>query len=249
MQDGRVRIRIPTTIRTSGFHLHACHVETTLQCLDDIVFHVFTTASGKNLDHCLTVCYINDGEITAGLHYVRVGGYHAYYSVMAGVDGIDEVVLNFNGHLLCRCCYFLGKELNICLNTFVLAVEVFEPLVYKFLQGFDVLFGECQHNLCFIRNDITHLTTMPRGKTCVQLFHCLTDETHHEFVGIGTSLVNLQSAVSAAQSFQCDTDSCIFRVCVYFLIAHGGSDVDTASRADDELAPMLGVKIHEDITL
>ena len=47
VQDGRLGVGVPATIRTGSLYLHTSHVETSLDCLHDIILHVLTATSGE----------------------------------------------------------------------------------------------------------------------------------------------------------------------------------------------------------
>ena len=168
---------------------------------------------------------------------------------MATIDGINEVVLYFNGHFHLRGFHILSNKLYASLDMTELIDEVFLPVGHEFLQCLDVLLGECEHGLGLEGDGITHVAALPAGQTGLAFLDGFAHHAHQLFVGIGTSLVNLQSGVTATESFQRDLHGSIFRVGFHFLVIQCGCDVDTTGRTNHELAPCLGVEVEENVAL
>ena len=168
---------------------------------------------------------------------------------MAGVDGIDEVILNLHGHLLLGCRDVLDKELYAALYLLVLVLEILQPVGYEIAQGLHVLLGQREFGDGLEGDGVAHVAALPAGKTGVELFDGLADKAYHEFVGVAAALVNLQSGVAAAQALQRDAHGSVVGVGVSLLVVEGGGDVDATGGADDKLAPVLGVEVHEDVAL
>ena len=128
-------------------------------------------------------------------------------------------------------------------------MEVLLPVGAQLFQGFDVLLRQREHGLGLEGDGVTHVTTLPAGQTCVEFLDSFADDTYHQFVGIGTPFVNLQSRVSAAQALDGDAYCGIVLVGLHLLIVERGGDVDTASASDDEFSPVLGVEVQQDVAL
>ena len=77
----------------------------TFQCLHNIVLHVLTTAASQDLQCCLTILDVDDGEVAGGLHNVGIAGDHTYHTIVTGVDRVDQVVLDFLRNLCLRSLY------------------------------------------------------------------------------------------------------------------------------------------------
>ena len=127
--------------------------------------------------------------------------------------------------------------------------EVFLPVGHEFLQCLDILLGECEHGLGLEGDGIAHVAALPASQTGLAFLDGFTHHAHQLFVGIGASLVNLQSGVTATESLECDFHSCILRIGLHLFIIQRGSDVDTTGRANHELAPCFGVEVEEDVAL
>ena len=112
---------------------------------------------------------------------------------MAAIDGIEQVVLNFLGHLSCGSLNVLGEELDVLLDCTILVVEQSAPLGYVFLQSLNVLLRQCEHCRALERDGIAHVAAVPCSEACTVLGDGLVYEASHELVGIAASLVNLQS--------------------------------------------------------
>ena len=61
--------------------------------------------------------------------------------------------------------------------------------------------------------------------------------------------MNLQARVAATQTFQRHLHGHVVGVGLHLLVFEGGGDVDATGTADDELAPSLGVEVHQDVAL
>ena len=249
VQDLAIRIRIPSAIATVGLHLHASHIETALQHVHDIVFHVLTTGSWKDLDQCLAFTDVDDSEVRARLHHVGIRRNHAHHAVMTSIDGADEVVLNLHGHLHLRCLHILGIELNTGLNTLVFVDKVSFPVIYQLFQGLHVLLRQREHHLSLEWDGIAHVTTVPAGQSCLALLDSLSNEAHHQFIGIASTLMNLQSGVSTTESFECHLHGHILWVGLHLFVFQCSGEVDSTSRANHEFPPCLRVEVQQDVTL
>ena len=122
---------------------------------------------------------------------------------MTGIDGIDKVVLNLHGHLCLRCFHLFCEELNTALDVLELIFEVIFPVSHQFLQIIHILLRKCQHNFSLERDCIAHVSTVPSSQTSFALLDGLTDEAYHHLIGIATTFVDLQTGMTATQSFQC----------------------------------------------
>ena len=90
---------------------------------------------------------------------------------------------------------------------------------------------------------------MPCSKTCAILGDSLTNEASHKLVGVATSLVYLKTRVTTLQALDNDLYSSVLLVGSHFLIGESSSNIYTASRADNKLAPSLRVEIKEYIAI
>ena len=169
---------------------------------------------------------------------------------MTGEDGIDEVVLNLNRHFFGRRWHLLDDDLDaLWLYKLELVIEGFAPISSHLLDCSNILLGQRQHGLSLEGNGVTHIATPPASQSSFCLTDSLTNYLHQQLVGIASSFVNLQSAVSTTQVLHSDTYSSIFRIGVHFLIVQCSGDVDAACRANDKLSPMLGVEVQENVAL
>ena len=168
---------------------------------------------------------------------------------MASIDGIHQVVLDFHRHFCLGRSGFLGKELNAALNAAVFLGEGFLPFVHYIAERLHVLFRQCEHHFRLERDGIAHVSSMPRGQTSLTLGNGLSDEAHHEFVGIATSLVYFQPGVSATQSLEGYLHGRIVSISLRLLIIEFGSHVNAAGTSDDKLAPSFRVKIEQDVAM
>ena len=90
---------------------------------------------------------------------------------------------------------------------------------------------------------------MPDGQTRLTFLDGLAHEANHQLVGIAATLVDFQTRVAAFQALQRDAHGSVVGVGLHLFIIESGGDVDAASRADDELAPRLGVEVEQDVAL
>ena len=169
---------------------------------------------------------------------------------MAAVDGTDEIVLNLDGYLCRRRSHILDDDLDaLWLYNLILVVEGLLPVLSHFLEGIDILFRQRQHRLGLEGDCVAHVAAVPGAETSVQLVDGVEHDASHQFVGVAATFVNLQSGVTAAQSFHRDADGDVILVGLHLLIVQRGGDVDATGRADDELAPVLRVEVHQNIAL
>ena len=112
---------------------------------------------------------------------------------MNGIDGIHQIVLNLDRHLCLRGFNILRKELNTILYSLVFVDECVAPVIHHLLECLNILLGQCEHHLCLVGDGIAHVAAVPCGESGLTLGDCLAHETHHEFVGIGTTYIDLQS--------------------------------------------------------
>ena len=63
VQNLRVGIGIPAAIASCCLHFHACHRETALQGLHDIVLHILATRAGQDLDTGLATFDVDDSQV------------------------------------------------------------------------------------------------------------------------------------------------------------------------------------------
>ena len=188
-----VGIRIPTTIAARRLHLHTCHREATGYHCGDIILHVFARTAGEEFDDCLASLDVDDGEVAGCLNNVGISRDHAYHTVVNGIDGIHQIVLNLNRHLCLWTFHILCKELNTILYTLVFVDECVAPFIHHILQCLYILRGQCEHHLSVAGDGIAHIAAVPCGESGFTFGYCLAHETHHKFVGISASSINLQS--------------------------------------------------------
>ena len=243
-----VGIGIPATIAATELRLHTRHGEAALYHRGDILLHILTAGARQYLHHRLSSLNINDGEVGGSLYNVRIGGNHANHTIVAGVDGIHEIILNLLRHELCGTVDLLGEELHAFLNATELVLDGHTLGLNKRLEVLNIVLRQSQHHLSLERNSIAHITTMPGSQTSSALSDGLTHKAYHLLVGIGTSLVDLQSGMAATQALQRHLDSGIL-VIVNGLIFQCRSDVDATCRPDDELSPELGVEVDKNVAV
>ena len=168
---------------------------------------------------------------------------------MTGIDGIDEVVLNLHGHLRLRCFHLFCEELNTTLDVLELIFEVIFPVSHQFLQVIHILLRQCQHHFSLERDGVAHITTMPGSQTGFAFLDGLSNEAYHHLIGIATTFVDLQTRMTATQSFQSYLHGYVIGIRLHLFIFKRCGNINTTSRADHELTPCLGVEVHQDITV
>ena len=110
---------------------------------------------------------------------MRISGYHAYHTIVNGIDGIHKIVLNLFRQFHLRCLNVFSKELNVALYALVFVFKVSLPVCHQLFKSFDVLLWQCEHHHSLERNGVAHVSSMPRSKTCIEVGYCLSHETHH----------------------------------------------------------------------
>ena len=158
---------------------------------------------------------------------------------MTAIDGVNQVILNLNGHLHLRCLHILADHLDATLNTLILILEVLQPVGSKLLQGSHVLLWQCEHSLGLEWDGVTHVATLPAGQTSLALLDSLANQTNQKFICISTTLVNLQSRVSTTQALYSYLYCSIVGLGLYLLIVESSSYIDTTSATYNELSPVL----------
>ena len=88
---------------------------------------------------------------------------------------------------------------------------------------------------------------MPFSQSGIALAYSLTHEAHHLLVGIGTSLVDFQTAMTAFQALESDLHSLVTLLGISRLVFYRASDVNASSRANNHLTLILGVEVKEDV--
>ena len=249
VQNLGVGIRIPAAVRAGRFHLHACHVEAALQRVHDHHLHVLAARAGQHLQRCLATLDVDDGQVARCLHHVGVARNHAQHTVVAAVDGIHEVVLNLHGHLHLRCLHVFHDHLDAAFNVLILVGEGLQIVLCQLLQGGHVLLRQRQHHLSLEGDGVPHVAAMPCGQTDVALLDGIAHNLHHHLVGIAATLVNLQTAMTTAQTLQRHAHGSILSVRLHLFIFKRTGHVDTAGRANHELTPRLGVQVQQDVAL
>ena len=121
---------------------------------------------------------------------------------MASVDSVDDVVLNFLGHLVRGCLYSCSEELYAALDASIFVFESLFPFGNKLLQSLHVLLGQREHGLTLERNGVAHVAAVPCSKACLTLGYGVANEAHHELVGVGATLVNLKTGVATTQTLK-----------------------------------------------
>ena len=105
---------------------------------------------------------IDDGKVRRGLYHAGVGRDIADDTIVAGEDGINQVVLNLYGHFLGGCGYILYENFDpLWLNQFELVVEGLFPVFGHFFQRGNILLGQRQHGLGLEGNGVAHVATVP----------------------------------------------------------------------------------------
>ena len=149
---------------------------------------------------------------------------------MAGVDSVDNVVLNLLRQLRLRRLHILYENLNtLRLNEFELVVERSLPVSHHLLEGSDVLLRQGQHGFSLEGDGVTHVAAMPAGQTGLVLADGLAHHLHQQLVGVGATLVDLQSAVATTQVLHRHLHGSIVGVGIHLLVFQGSGDVDATS--------------------
>ena len=243
-----LRVRVPAAVLSAEDRLHTCHVETALQLGRDIVAHILPARAGQDLDGGLGRVDGDDGEVRGGLYHIRIRRDHTQYSIVTGIDGIDEVVLDFHWKKASGLFSLLDKKIHVRLDTLELVLDECLLAGDHLFQSRDIGLRQGKNDLCLERNGIAHIASFPACQPGIQFGDSLAYQAYHLLVGIGTSLVDFKARVSSTQPFQGNPDSCLL-VVDNLLVLQGRCDVDTAGRTDDELSPCLRIKIHEDVAV
>ena len=149
---------------------------------------------------------------------------------MAGIDGIDDVVLDFYGQLrLRRFCRFAEHLDALRLDEFEFIIEGGLPFVDHFLECIDILLGQGDDGLGLEGNGVAHVAAMPAGQPGVKLLDSLAYNLNHHLVGIAATFVDLQTAVSATQALDHNAHGYVLGIGIHLLVFQCGGDVDTAS--------------------
>ena len=196
MKNFAIGIWIPTAIAAARYNLHACHIEATFQGGDDIVFHVFTRTSCKNLEFGFSAFYVDNGKIGRCLYYVRIDRDEANYAVVTSIDGVYQVVLYFYRNLLFGSFYLNGNKLDVVFYGFKLVFKVFFPIIDKVFHVFNILFRHRENNFSLERNGIAHVSSMPRGQATSFFLDGFANKSDHKFVGIGTAFIDFKPRVA-----------------------------------------------------
>ena len=247
--DWAVEVRLPSSIVTAILNLHACHREAAFLHFLDVLHHRLATRTSQNQDACLAATNIDDAKIATRLDNRRDAGNVAKYAVVTSHDGIHEVVLNLFWNTTRRHCSRLNRQRDALFHTSELVVEDLLTIRCQLAEVVVVLHRNGQHDGSRARNGVAHVAALPRAEANLIIDNGLTDKASHQFVGIGATFIDFQAAVTSAQTLEhyLDRDVALFQF--DFLILHRGTDVDTSSRANHELAHRLVVDIQQDVAL
>ena len=80
---------------------------------------------------------------------------------MAGIDGVNDVVLNFLRQLILWSLHLFGKELYATLDGLVFIGEAGLPLFDKFLDSLYVLAWNGYYGLCLEWYGVAHVSSVP----------------------------------------------------------------------------------------
>ena len=157
-----VGVGVPAAIRAGGFDLHAGHRETTHEHRHHILLHILAARTGQDLNAGFAAADIDDGEVGTGLYDIGIGRDETDDAIVAGEDGIYEIVLNLGGHLFLRSVHILDDDLDaLWLDKFELVVERILPVGSHLFQCSDVLFGQGQHGLGLEGDGVAHVAAIP----------------------------------------------------------------------------------------
>ena len=166
---------------------------------------------------------------------------------MARHERIDKVVLNLFRHAAGRHCRQFDGHGDALFHASELFVEYILAVLSQLLQVVEVLHRDGQHNGCRAGNGVAHVATLPGAETCGVIDDSLTHEAGHQLVGIGTSRVDFQAAVTATQALEQHLHGDVTLLQGNGLVLNRSCDVHAASRTDDELAHRLVVDVQEDV--
>lgn len=99
--------------------------------------------------------------------------------------------------------------------------------------------------MCLARYGIPHISAFPACQAGFISCYCLTYKTYQQFVGIGTSLINLQSGMSSTKTFQIHSNSDITFFRSNFLIFKRSSYIHTTGTANIKFTFIFRIKIKQ----
>ena len=178
-------------------------------------------------------------------------GDEAQYAVVASEERVDEVVLNLFGHQgggQGHFGHFGHFDLEVGLHDAVFLEEVALPFgFHRFFERSHVLSGEGEHSFGFAGNGVPHVAALPFGQSRLEVGNGVGHHASEVLVGVGASLVDLQTGVSAAQTVERDAHRLVVGIGSYGLEFEFGGEVDATGRSDHEFAVGFVVEVEENV--
>ena len=243
----RIEIRLPCPVTATEFHLHARHVEATFQHGSDIVHHALARTACQNQHFRTFRRHVDNRQIGRGLHDVRNGRDVAKYTVMTSHNGIQHIVLNVFRHLGSRQIHALHRHHDVFFHPAVFFGKHFRTIFHQSLQLIDIIDRYRHHRFALTRYGIAHIAPLPRSQTRFVLTNGHIQEPRHQFVGIGTPLANLQTGMSAAQTFDRHSNRHVSRICLHGFIGNRCRDVHPSGTSYHKFAHRLVVEVQQDV--
>ena len=89
-------------------------------------------------------------------------GDHAHHAIVAGTDGIHQIVCNLGRHLALGAFSVFDGNVKRFLDHGIFVAEYVLPIGDAILlEGCYVLTGQCQHNLGMATDGIAHVAAFP----------------------------------------------------------------------------------------
>ena len=101
----------------------------------------------------------------------------------------------------------------------------------------------------FTRDSITHITAFPTCQASFIVGNGFTNKTNQQFIRIGTSFIDFQSRMSAAQSFQCYFHCNISFFRSHLFIFQSSSDIHTSGTTDIQFTFIFRIQIQQDFPI
>ena len=228
--------------------MHTCHREAAFQSRIAVILHGLTGTTGQNLDFGLSSTDFYNSQVRRSLYRIRNRRNVAFHSVRTSIDGIYQVITDFFRYHVSRQFYPFGLELDAFFNRIKLFLPYLLAFAYVSDNIFHFCFRHCNDDFTFTRNSVTHVSTYPRYQTSLIVSNHLIQKTSHQLIGIGKATTDLDTGMSAMQSFQGHLQSHIRRVGFFFLVLQGSCQILTTGTTDVEFTFFFRIQVQQDIT-
>ena len=168
---------------------------------------------------------------------------------MASVESAQDGSLVVEGHLHLGTVYFLDGKVNVVLDELELALKFSLQGLDEFLHALEVVLRDGHHCFGLEWNGVAHVAAMPAYQTSLVVLDGKLSQANHQLVGVGTTFVNLESAVSSLESLESDAHCDFASRGLYLVVFASAGNVDATSAANHKLAPSLAVEVEEDVAL